>query len=484
MTDIKKLKSDIKKWSIELGFDQMGVSGIEVKNDEVKLIQWLKNNHHGSMKYMEKHGKKRARPNELIPGALRVISFRMTYHFFDKELSEKRLKDGKKAYIANYALGRDYHKTIRSKLKQIISRISDHSNIKEKNYFVDSAPVLERALARNAGLGWIGKNTNLINKNHGSWFFIAEIITDIELEIDQPSTNHCGSCNECIDVCPTSAIIAPYELDARKCISYLTIENKESIPKEFREPIGNRIFGCDDCQIFCPWNKFAKTSLIDDFMPRDVFEDASLIREQADRCRDILRSMGRSGKTDLHLRAAPISDIIREAAEPHQGRGVIIQTTFDCVEEMETPQPIIQRRPEIIHGLRNMIQNAVDFGTSKVSIQVTWSKDRLIINILDDGPGFSMSILDRIGDPFMGTRKPENDGILRPEYEGMGLGLFIAKTLLERTGAELNFSNGAANNSDSEKKSYSQGALVVITWPLRLIEQKTGALGANEALVV
>ena len=276
MTDLKKLKSDIKKWSVELGFDQMGVSGIEVKNDEEKLIEWLKNNHHGSMKYMEKHGKKRARPYELIPGALRVISFRMTYHFFDKELSEKRLNDRKKAYIANYALGRDYHKTIRSKLKQIIGRISDHSTIKEKNYFVDSAPVLERALARNAGLGWIGKNTNLINKNHGSWFFIAEIITDIELELDQPSTDHCGSCNECIDVCPTSAIIAPYELDARKCISYLTIENKESIPTEMREPIGNRIFGCDDCQIFCPWNKFAKTPVIDDFMPRDVFEDASL----------------------------------------------------------------------------------------------------------------------------------------------------------------------------------------------------------------
>ena len=231
--------------------------------------------------------------------------------------------------------------------------------------------------------------------------------------------------------------------------------------------------------------KLASSELMEELRTQpELFEDASLIREQADRCRDILRSMGRSGKTDLHLRVAPISDIIREAAEPHQGRGVIIQTTFDCVEEMQTPQPIIQRRPEIIHGLRNMIQNAVDFGTSTVSIQVTWSKDRLIINILDDGPGFSMSILDRIGDPFMGTRKPENDGILRPEYEGMGLGLFIAKTLLERTGAELNFSNGAANNSDSEKKSYSQGALVVITWPLRLIEQKTGALGANEALVV
>ena len=276
MTDLIKLKNDIQKWSLELGFDQMGVSGIEIKDDEEKLIQWLNNNHHGSMKYMEKHGKKRARPYELIPGALRVISFRMTYHFFDKENGKRRIEDSEKAYIANYALGRDYHKTIRSKLKEIISRISEHSNIKEKNYFVDSAPVLERALARNAGLGWIGKNTNLINKNHGSWFFIAEIITDIELDIDQPATNHCGTCRECIDVCPTSAIVAPYELDARKCISYLTIENKESIPKDMRKSIGNRIFGCDDCQIFCPWNKFATKPVIEDFKPRSSFEDSSL----------------------------------------------------------------------------------------------------------------------------------------------------------------------------------------------------------------
>ena len=276
MTNLKKLKNDIEKWSLELGFDQMGVSGIEIKDDEDRLIEWLKNNHHGSMKYMERHGKKRARPDELINGALRVISLRMTYHFFDKELSEGKLNNSHNAYIANYALGRDYHKTIRSKLKHLITRISEHSNIKEKNYFVDSAPVLERALARNAGLGWIGKNTNLINKKDGSWFFIAEIITDIELEIDQPATNHCGTCRECIDVCPTSAIIAPYELDARKCISYLTIENKNSIPEEMRKPIGNRIFGCDDCQIFCPWNKFAKKPVIDDFKPRDGLEDASL----------------------------------------------------------------------------------------------------------------------------------------------------------------------------------------------------------------
>ena len=231
--------------------------------------------------------------------------------------------------------------------------------------------------------------------------------------------------------------------------------------------------------------KLASSELMEELRNKpELFEDASLIRQQADRCRDILRSMGRSGKTDLHLRAAPISDIIRESAEPHQGRGVIIQTTFDCDEETQTAQPIILRHPEIIHGLRNMIQNAVDFGLSKVLIQATWNKDQLIINILDDGPGFPSAILDRIGDPFMGTRKPENDGTLRPEYEGMGLGLFIAKTLLERTGAELSFSNVNPNNSAFAKKTSSRGALVAITWSLPLIKQKSGALGENEALVV
>lgn len=230
--------------------------------------------------------------------------------------------------------------------------------------------------------------------------------------------------------------------------------------------------------------KLASSELMEELRAQpELFEDASLIREQADRCRDILRSMGRSGKTDLHLRATPISDIIREAAEPHQGRGVVIKTSFECDEGMQTSQPIIQRRPEIIHGLRNMVQNAVDFGTSKVLIEATWNNDRLFINILDDGPGFPLAILDRIGDPFMGTRKPENDGTLRPEYEGMGLGLFIAKTLLERTGAELTFSNGNQSNITSAKKEYVHGAVVAITWSLSLIEQKTGALGENEALV-
>lgn len=276
MLDTQILKKNIQQWSAELGFDQVGISGIDLKDDEEKLMKWLNNNHHGTMNYMERHGKKRARPDELIPGTLRVISLRMTYYSTNKKRGEEKLNNSKNAYIANYAVGRDYHRTIRSKLKKIINLINDYSEINEKNYFVDSAPVLERALARNAGLGWIGKNTNLINKNQGSWFFIAEILTDIELPIDKPAKNHCGTCTECIDVCPTSAIVAPYELDARKCISYLTIENKDSIPVELRSAIGNRIFGCDDCQIYCPWNKFATKPLIEEFQPKRMFDDLSL----------------------------------------------------------------------------------------------------------------------------------------------------------------------------------------------------------------
>ena len=173
-------------------------------------------------------------------------------------------------------MGRDYHKTIKKKLKLLVSRIRKYSKLKGQNFFVDSAPVLERAFARDGGLGWIGENTNLINKNEGSWFFLAEIFTDIEIPVDEPGINHCGSCNDCIKVCPTEAIVAPYQLDARRCISYLTIENKDVIPVEMRKAVGNRIFGCDDCQIFCPWNKFAKKLVTDDFLPREQFVNESL----------------------------------------------------------------------------------------------------------------------------------------------------------------------------------------------------------------
>jgi epoxyqueuosine reductase len=276
MQDPFALKKIIQRWSEELGFDGIGVAGVDIKEDEKYLNKWLKNKFHGSMNYMEKHGLKRSRPDVLLPGTIRVISLKIYYFSRDAKRAQNLLENDDTGYISNYALGLDYHKTIKNKLKILIGKIRDFSRLQGQNYFVDTAPVLERALARNAGLGWIGKNTNLIDKSNGSWFFLAEIFTDIPLPLDQPADNHCGSCSACIDICPTQAIVSPYQLDARKCISYQTIENRKSIPIEMRKPIGNRIFGCDDCQTICPWNKFAKRVKERDFLPRSNLLDQPL----------------------------------------------------------------------------------------------------------------------------------------------------------------------------------------------------------------
>ena len=276
MQDPGELKKLIQRWSEELGFDGIGVAGIDINEDEKYLNKWLENKFHGSMNYMEKHGLKRSRPDVLLPGTVRVISLKMHYFSRDAKRAQNLLENTGIGYISSYALGLDYHKTIKNKLKILIGKIRDFSKLQGQNYFVDTAPVLERALARNAGLGWIGKNTNLIDKSNGSWFFLAEIFTDIPLPLDRPANNHCGTCSACIDICPTQAIVGPYQLDARKCISYLTIENRKSIPVEMRKAIGNRIFGCDDCQTICPWNKFAKRVKERDFLPRPTLMDQPL----------------------------------------------------------------------------------------------------------------------------------------------------------------------------------------------------------------
>ena len=276
MQDPGELKKLIQRWSEELGFDGIGVAGIDINEDEKYLNKWLENKFHGSMNYMEKHGLKRSRPDVLLPGTVRVISLKMHYFSRDAKRAQNLLENTGIGYISSYALGLDYHKTIKNKLKILIGKIRDFSKLQGQNYFVDTAPVLERALARNAGLGWIGKNTNLIDKANGSWFFLAEIFTDIPLPLDRPANNHCGTCSACIDICPTQAIVGPYQLDARKCISYLTIENRKSIPVEMRKAIGNRIFGCDDCQTICPWNKFAKRVEERDFLPRSTLMDQPL----------------------------------------------------------------------------------------------------------------------------------------------------------------------------------------------------------------
>jgi len=274
--DRKTLKADILRWSHELGFQQAGVSDIRLDDVERRLDHWLASGYHGSMSWMARHGVKRTRPAELVPGTMRVISVRMDYLPEPQQAAIDDLDHPDRAYVSRYALGRDYHKVLRGRLRALARRIE--LAIGEFGYrvFVDSAPVMEKPLAAQAGLGWIGKHTNLLNRRAGSWFFLGELYTDLPLEPDTGSTDHCGSCTACIDVCPTDAIVAPYQLDARRCISYLTIELKGSIPVGFRKAIGNRIYGCDDCQLFCPWNKFAQPTGEADFAPRHGLDHAAL----------------------------------------------------------------------------------------------------------------------------------------------------------------------------------------------------------------
>lgn len=275
--DYSQLTDNIRSWGEELGFQQIGISDVNLSDAEERLSEWLQREYHGTMSYMQKHGSKRSRPEQLVPGTLRVISARMDYYPDSQDDAKQLLDHPTKAYISRYALGRDYHKVLRGRLRALARRISDQIGTFGFRVFVDSAPVLEKAIAGKAGLGWIGKHTNLINKDAGSWFFLGELYTDLPLPIDQSVTDHCGTCSACIDVCPTDAIVAPYSLDARRCISYLTIELKESIPIELRDAIGNRIYGCDDCQLFCPWNKFAKPTAEGDFAPRHNLDSVDLV---------------------------------------------------------------------------------------------------------------------------------------------------------------------------------------------------------------
>jgi len=275
-TDPSALRRAIEADVRELGFDAMGVTGIEVPEDERRLIAWLDANLHGEMSYLERHARWRSRPDEFVPGTLRVIAVRMDYWPAEARPASEVLADRSAAYVARYALGRDYHKLMRRGLQRLADRVAARIGPFGYRVCVDSAPVLERAFARNAGLGWIGKHTNLIARDAGSWFFLGELLTDLPLPIDAPATAHCGTCTACIPACPTGAIVAPYRLDARRCISYLTIELKGAIPEEFRAAIGNRIYGCDDCQLVCPWNKFARAASHPDFKVRNGLDAASL----------------------------------------------------------------------------------------------------------------------------------------------------------------------------------------------------------------
>ena len=270
------LKSDIIRWGNALGFQQVGVSDIDLAVAEARLDEWLRDKFHGEMSYMQRHGVRRSRPELLVEGTVRVISVRMDYLPNGQDEAQDLLDHKSRAYISRYALGRDYHKVLRGRLQRLATQIEEHIGAFGYRVFVDSAPVLEKALAEKAGIGWIGKHTNLLNKKAGSWFFLGELYTDLPLPVDAAATAHCGTCRACIDVCPTQAIVAPYKLDARRCISYLTIELRGSIPVEFRKPIGNRIYGCDDCQLCCPWNKFAEPTGEGDFAPRHGLDSAKL----------------------------------------------------------------------------------------------------------------------------------------------------------------------------------------------------------------
>ncbi len=275
--DYAALAGNIKAWARDLGFQQLGITDTELTEAERRLEDWLAEDRHGDMAYMARHGTRRSRPAELMAGTRRVISVRMDYRPEPSQDSEAVLNDPLCGYVSRYALGRDYHKVLRRRLQKLANQIALEMGEFGYRVFVDSAPVMEKPLAEKAGLGWIGKHTNLINARAGSWFFLGEIYTDLPLPADQPARDHCGRCRACIDVCPTGAITGPYQLDARRCISYLTIELRGAIPVALRPLMGNRIFGCDDCQLVCPWNRFSAPARERDFLPRNGLDSPRLI---------------------------------------------------------------------------------------------------------------------------------------------------------------------------------------------------------------
>ena len=276
--DLPQLARSIKEWGKKLGFQKVSIAdaAADMRQAETGLFEWLDKGYHGEMDYMARHGTRRTRPAELVPGTLRVISVRMNYMPVAKD-SWQVIQDGTQAFISRYALGRDYHKVLRGRLQRLAEKIEAETGHLSYRVFSDSAPVMEVEWAQKSGLGWRGKHTLLLSRDAGSMFFLGELFTDLPLPVDSPVGNYCGSCTRCLDICPTRAIIAPYRLDAQRCISYLTIEHKGSIPEALRPLIGNRVYGCDDCQLACPWNKFATITDEDDFSVRNGLDSASLI---------------------------------------------------------------------------------------------------------------------------------------------------------------------------------------------------------------
>ena len=271
------LEARIKQWGREIGFDAVAIAGTHLAEEEARLVEWLGRGWHGTMDYMGRHGVRRARPAELVPGTVSIITVRLNYQAADARSTQQVLDHPERAFVARYALGRDYHKVLRSKLQKLAERMTSEVGPFHYRVFTDSAPVMEVALARRAGLGWRGKHTLLLSREAGSMFFLGELFVSLDLARDAATTEHCGSCERCISVCPTNAIVGPYQLDARRCVSYLTIENHGAIPEELRALMGNRIYGCDDCQAVCPWNKYARPSGDPDFAVRNDLDDAALV---------------------------------------------------------------------------------------------------------------------------------------------------------------------------------------------------------------
>ncbi|ANI30686.1 [Fe-S]-binding protein [Yersinia entomophaga] len=280
--DLNQLAQHIKQWGQSLGFQQVGICDTDLSAEEPRLQAWLDKQYHGEMAWMARHGMLRARPHELLPGTLRVISVRMNY-LPAKAAFASTLSNPELGYVSRYALGRDYHKLLRQRLKKLGDQIQEYcaqqSSENGVNFrpFVDSAPIMERSLAAKAGIGWVGKHSLILNRESGSWFFLGELLIDLPLPIDQPQEEQCGRCVACMTTCPTGAIVAPYTVDARRCISYLTIELEGAIPEEFRPLMGNRIYGCDDCQLICPWNRFSQLTEEEDFSPRAVLHTPKLL---------------------------------------------------------------------------------------------------------------------------------------------------------------------------------------------------------------
>ena len=273
---LAELAAQVRTWGEALGFGAVGITRSSLPEDEAWLKRWLALGRHGEMGWMARHGSRRSRPAELVPGTLTVISARLDYLPPGAAAPWDVLSDRRLGYISRYALGRDYHKVVRRRLQRLADRLVQAAGPFGYRVFCDSAPVLEKALARDAGLGWIGKHTNLLSREAGSWFFLGEIYTDLPVPTDKPASAHCGSCTACIEACPTGAIVAPFELDARRCISYLTIEHPGAIPEPLRPALGNRIYGCDDCQLVCPWNRYARVAVTPDFATRHGLDAAEL----------------------------------------------------------------------------------------------------------------------------------------------------------------------------------------------------------------